>query len=66
MIENDLQYQITKTAIAGFESGLSAIERLPSPGVHPSIYQAQLDAMRSMIEDLRGQIAAWETKEITG
>ena len=57
MIENDLQYDITKTALNKFRKALQE----PKSGSQPEwVYNASIDAINSMIDDLEGQIAEYE------
>lgn len=61
MITNERQYKITKAALKKFENAVAAHEKgQPSPDVHPRIYQAMGDALRSEAEVLRDQLKEYE------
>ena len=61
MITNERQYRITKAALKKFEKAIAAHEKgQPSPDVHPRIYQAMGDALRSEAEVLRDQLREYE------
>lgn len=47
----------TIEAAAEFERAIAAAERAgPSPNVHPRVHEAMIEAMRSELASLRGQI----------
>ena len=61
MITNERQYRITKAALKKFEKAIAAHELgQPSPDVHPRIYQAMGDALRSEADGLRDQLQGYE------
>jgi HTH-type transcriptional regulator/antitoxin HigA len=61
MITNERQYRITKAALKKFEKSIAAHEKgQPSPDVHPRIYAATGDALRSEAEVLRDQLQDYE------
>jgi hypothetical protein len=61
MIKNERQYRITKTQVHNFESALRRLESGPATkGVHPTLYQAQVDALRSQLRDLREELGEYE------
>jgi ribosome-binding protein aMBF1 (putative translation factor) len=61
MITNERQYRITKAALKKFEASIAAHEvGQPSPDVHPRIYQAMGDALRSEAEVLRDQLKEYD------
>ena len=61
MITNERQHRITKAALKKFEKAIAAHEEgQPSPDVHPRIYQAMGDALRSEAEVLRDQLREYE------
>jgi len=61
VITNERQYKITKAALRKFENAVAAHEHgQPSPDVHPRIYQAMGDALRSEAEVLRDQLQEYE------
>jgi len=61
MITNERQYRITKAALKKFEASIVAHDAgQPSPDVHPRIYQAMGDALRSEAEVLQGQLREYD------
>lgn len=61
MIRNERQYRITKSQMQGFEEKLRAFDEQPAaPGIHPRILQAQRDAIRSQVDELREDLLAYE------
>jgi ribosome-binding protein aMBF1 (putative translation factor) len=61
MIKNERQYRMTKTQADKFAQALALTERRESaPGVHPLLQRAETDALRSQLESLRQEIAAYE------
>jgi hypothetical protein len=63
MITNDRQRRITEFALRRFERAIGAHGRgHPSADVHPTIYRAIGDALRSEADALRGQLHAYELR----
>jgi ribosome-binding protein aMBF1 (putative translation factor) len=62
MIKNTRQYQITRSQVAKLERALTQLTAAPRSGglVHPRLQQAQEDALRSQIADLREQLTEYE------
>jgi transcriptional regulator with XRE-family HTH domain len=60
MIRNERQYRITKAQVEEFDRKLLALSKAAPPNVHPRLVQAQHDAMRSQIDELREELAAYE------
>jgi DNA-binding Xre family transcriptional regulator len=61
MITNERQYRITKAALKKFEASIAAHDAgQPSPDVHPRIYQAMGDALRSEAEVLQTQLREYD------
>jgi len=61
VITNERQYRITNAEVGRFEEALAAQTAAgPSPGVHPRIHQATLDAMASERDELRSQLARYD------
>jgi DNA-binding transcriptional regulator YiaG len=61
MITNERQYRITKGALKKIEASIAAHDAgQPSPDVHPRIYQAMGDALRSEAEALQGQLREYD------
>ncbi len=63
MIENYQQYQVTKQQFEKFEKSLKELEnKTPDSNVHPLLWQAQIDGMRSMRDDLRAELQEYKAK----
>jgi ribosome-binding protein aMBF1 (putative translation factor) len=61
MITNERQYRITKGALKKFEASIAAHDAgQPSPDVHPRIYQAMGDALRSEADVLQAQLREYD------
>lgn len=62
MITNERQYKITRAAAERFEKALAGFdgEAADRTDVHPRILQAEKDALKSQLADLRAEIAAYE------
>ncbi|HTX10645.1 MAG TPA: helix-turn-helix transcriptional regulator [Solirubrobacteraceae bacterium] len=61
MITNERQYRITNAALKKFEASIAAHDAgQPSPDVHPRIYQAMGDALRSEAEVLQDQLREYD------
>ena len=61
MITNERQSRITKAALTKIEKAIAAHDNgQPPPDVHPTIYEAMGDALRSEAEVLRDQLQAYE------
>jgi hypothetical protein len=62
VIENEIQYQVTRVAADRFADALAELRqnRAQPDGVHPLLRQAQEDAIRSELEILEAQIRAYE------
>lgn len=61
MIENENQYRITQAWLNQFEKTLAHDrEFFKSEDIHPLLYQARINGLESMIEELREQITEWE------
>lgn len=53
--------EITKRELGKFEEALGeTATRGPAPGVHKRIWEAQCEALQSMIDDLREQLVELE------
>jgi transcriptional regulator with XRE-family HTH domain len=63
MIKNDRQYRITKAQAEKFEHALAQLQDSSSVDVdiHPLIRKAQADAARSQLEELRSELAEYES-----
>jgi hypothetical protein len=61
MIENYQQYQVTQQQLAKFEKSLEAAER-HTPDIHPLLWKAELDGLRSIRDDLKAQVEEYKAK----
>lgn len=60
MIENDHQFEITKTWAERFRRAIAELEASPIPdGIAPEIRKVELDAMRSTVEELEADLIAY-------
>ena len=62
MIQNERQYRITKNQAEGFDRKLHALAQGAPAGVHPRIVQAQREALQSQLDELREELAAYESR----
>ena len=62
MIENDLQYRITKEELENFERALLHYKAEESTLV-PRLVQAMKEAFESTIEELQEKLAEYEAKQ---
>jgi DNA-binding Xre family transcriptional regulator len=61
MIRNERQYRITRAQAEKFRASIVAAEPQPPPrNVHPRLHKASIDAMRSQLETLEGELGAYE------
>ncbi|HEY2290813.1 MAG TPA: helix-turn-helix transcriptional regulator [Thermoanaerobaculia bacterium] len=62
MIKNEREYRITMAQANKFEQALSQLDTPQAPtGLHPLIQRAQRDALQSQLDELREQIAEYES-----
>ena len=61
MIKNERQYRITKAQVDKFSASLSQLMASPSGETHPMLRKAQEDALHSQLEELRSQLAEYDT-----
>jgi ribosome-binding protein aMBF1 (putative translation factor) len=62
MIKNEREYRITTAQANKFEQALSQLDTPQAPGgLHPLIQRAQRDALQSQLDELREQIAEYES-----
>jgi ribosome-binding protein aMBF1 (putative translation factor) len=62
MIKNERQYRITKAQAEKFEQALARLQ-VPTEAdeqVHPLIRKAQIDAVRSQLEELHSELAEYD------
>jgi hypothetical protein len=63
-ISNEDQYQRTRIEADKFEQAIVvARRRPPSPGVHPRVHTAEIEALESELAALREQLDAYERLE---
>ena len=67
MIKNERQYRITRTQAARFESTLAQLETAQpagtaatSPPIHPILREAEIQAVRSQLSDLKERLVEYE------
>lgn len=62
MIKNERQYRITKSQAEKFETAIRELEEVPEKNreLHPLLYKAQVDALRSQLRDLQEEILDYE------
>ena len=60
MIKNERQYRITKAQVEKFSNALKRTEAAPSEGQHPLLRKANLEALRSQLSDLQGEVAEYD------
>ena len=57
MIRNERQYRITRAQAGKFRRALADLESAPETrGVHPLLKKAQIDGLRSQLEDLEAEL----------
>ena len=62
MIENERQYLVTQKRIREFEASLASLKTTQRPqNVPPQIHQAMTQSTESQLDDLRQEIAEYET-----
>lgn len=62
MIENAMQYKITKSMVKQFEDSLKKLEgQTAASVVHPRALELEKEALRSQLDSLRGEIKDYET-----
>jgi hypothetical protein len=61
MIQNEREYRITSAWLKRFERDVETLGHNPvKADVHPKLHKAKIDASRSLAEDLRAQLAAFD------
>ena len=62
MIKNEKQYRITKAQARRFEEALAELARQERPAnIAPRLWEAQREAAKSQLHDLREQVEAYES-----
>jgi hypothetical protein len=60
-ISNEDRYERTKIEAEKFEQAIAATRgRPPSPGVHPRVHEAEIEALESELAVLQEQLDAYE------
>jgi ribosome-binding protein aMBF1 (putative translation factor) len=60
VIKNERQYRITRARAQRFERTITQIVTRPNPAIHPKLRKAELDGLRSQLEDLKQEIREYE------
>lgn len=67
MIENELQYRVTKDQLDKFETSLTRMLSSENDGSDDDLFsQAMIDAMRSQMSDLKDEISEYEARRDRG
>lgn len=61
MIKNERQYHTTKARAEKFVKAIRELTRSPQRVEYPVLHKAQIDAMRSQLEDLQRELKEYET-----
>src|SRR5437879_6535807 len=61
MIKNDRQYRITKARADELDKALVALGAAPLGATHPDIRKAELEGLRSQIDELREDLADYDS-----
>jgi ribosome-binding protein aMBF1 (putative translation factor) len=61
MIKNERQYRITKAQAERFARTIAEEESRPNPAIHPKLRRAELDGLRSQLDDLKRELREYET-----
>jgi ribosome-binding protein aMBF1 (putative translation factor) len=60
MIKNERQYRITKAQAERFARTIAEEEARPNPAIHPKLRRAELDGLRSQLDDLKRELREYE------
>lgn len=64
MIKNERQYRITRARAAKFEHALSQFSgQGEGTQIHPLVRKAQRDALQSQLDELKKELAEYETSQ---
>ena len=68
LIKNERQYRITKAQADRFSDALRELEGASAEGLglHPLLFKAKKDAVRSQLADLEGELGEYEGVELGG
>jgi transcriptional regulator with XRE-family HTH domain/cytidylate kinase len=62
MIKNERQYRITKSEAQKFRAAVERLEETPSArGIHPLLAKAELDGLKSQLEELEEEIRQYDS-----
>jgi ribosome-binding protein aMBF1 (putative translation factor) len=61
MIKNERQYRITKAQARKFETAITEVMSKSSQTSHPALGRAEVEALKSQLEDLKGELKDYET-----
>jgi ribosome-binding protein aMBF1 (putative translation factor) len=61
MIKNERQYRITKAQGERFERTIADVTANPNRRFHPALRKAEVDAVKSQLEDLKSQLREYES-----
>lgn len=62
MIKNERQYRITNAQAEKFKNAIHELEsESPAAGVHPALLKAQIDALRSQLQDIQEELSEYES-----
>src|SRR5689334_16624468 len=56
MIKNERQYRITRAQASKFESAMAEAIANPNRSLHPALRKAQVDGMKSQLQDLKKEL----------
>ncbi len=60
MIKNERQYRLTKAHLHKFEQAVAEVSANPKRRVHPLLRKAEIDGMKSLMEDLQTELKEYE------
>ena len=60
MIKNERQFRITKAQAEKFERTIRELTAAPKRELHPALRQAEIDGLRSQLEDLKRELQEYE------
>ena len=60
MIKNERQYRITKRQAERFAQTIAAVELSHDPAIHPKLRRAELEGLRSQLDDLKRELREYE------
>lgn len=60
MIKNERQYRITKAHAQRFEQAIADVKSTPKPAIHTKLRKAELEGLRSQLEDLERELRDYE------